>query len=211
MVLTFVFWRKKLQGKCWDIRLTLVPFRKFPMASRVERINPKVLLCSSWSIPSFRSRSGSATSCHENKNKKVKAAVDYSCFKFLILWFRLITAKSPWTGVLQSANWPCVLAFFHVPANKSHARTARKYIKYFPNVASLCMQLPYSSWGLFCDSKQERENQRRGCCIWVRCMNIPLSQLIKKLLITIFSNLWKNKTKQTKVRTLADLTFVAWP
>lgn len=83
-----------MQAKCWDIRLTLVPFKKLPMASKVERINPKVLLCSSWSIPSFRSRSGSATSCHEKRNKKVKAAVGYSCFKFLILWFRLITEKS---------------------------------------------------------------------------------------------------------------------
>lgn len=43
-------------------RLTLVPFRKFPMAKRVDRIKPKVLLFSSWSIPSFRSKSGSATS-----------------------------------------------------------------------------------------------------------------------------------------------------
>ena len=43
-------------------RLTLVPFRKFPMAKRVDRIKPKVLLFSNWSIPSFRSKSGSATS-----------------------------------------------------------------------------------------------------------------------------------------------------
>jgi len=57
------------------------------MASRVERINPKVLLCSSWSIPSFRSRSGSATSCHGKRNKKVKAAVVCSMVSssFLIL------------------------------------------------------------------------------------------------------------------------------
>ena len=49
-------------------RLTLVPFRKFPMAKRVDRIKPEVLLFSNWSIPSFRSISGSATSFQLKKN-----------------------------------------------------------------------------------------------------------------------------------------------
>jgi len=55
--------RRKRMG-----RLTLVPFRKFPMAKRVDRIKPKVLLFSNWSIPSFRSISGSATSFQLKKN-----------------------------------------------------------------------------------------------------------------------------------------------
>lgn len=52
--------------------LTLVPFRKFPMARRVDRMKPRVLLFSSWSIPSFRSKSGSATSFQIKRKQEMR-------------------------------------------------------------------------------------------------------------------------------------------
>lgn len=58
-------------------RLTLVPFRKFPMAKRVDRMKPKVLLFSNWSIPSFRSKSGSATSFQLKKKLEEDDNVDF--------------------------------------------------------------------------------------------------------------------------------------
>ena len=52
---------------CAMFSLTLELLRKFPMARRVARILRKVLLKASCSMPSFRSKSGSAISCRTNK------------------------------------------------------------------------------------------------------------------------------------------------
>lgn len=52
--------------------LTSVLFRKFPMANRVARMQRSVLFFSSWSIPSFRSCRGSATSCKKTREQSGK-------------------------------------------------------------------------------------------------------------------------------------------
>lgn len=66
------------------------------MAKRVDSIKPKVLLFSNWSIPSFRSKSGSATSFQLKKRKTIKNG------HFDFIWFFLIFVQgnnkwsSPW-------------------------------------------------------------------------------------------------------------------
>lgn len=45
------------------LSLTWEPLRKLPTASRVAKMQRKVAFCTSCSIPTFRSNSGSAISC----------------------------------------------------------------------------------------------------------------------------------------------------
>lgn len=96
--------------------LTSVLLRKFPMASSVARMQRSVLFFSSWSIPSFRSCRGSATSW-KNTSLSVRKCghgklVHLACFLQLLLfppkntsvWLLLARSFRNWNSYFEMSQ-----------------------------------------------------------------------------------------------------------